>query len=80
MKERKHEKIGGGFVVMRRGKRTGRISVRPGKPPFEHPSRDSAEIEAMRLAEANPGETYVIMEQVRGFAAHVNPAPKKETA
>ena len=46
---RQNEEIGGGYFVFRRGDRTNR--VRPGKMPFEHPTKEAATEEAARLAE-----------------------------
>lgn len=60
MKPRKHEQIGGGFFVFRRGKKTGRISVRTTVLPFEHPSYEAAEAEALRLADIHRGETFQV--------------------
>lgn len=53
MKSRPGEVIGGGFIVLRRGDDTGRI--RPSFMTFEHPSRESAEAEAVRLAASRRG-------------------------
>ncbi|GHC61300.1 hypothetical protein [Limoniibacter endophyticus] len=58
---RKGEKIGGGFFVFRRGKKTGRISA-GNSLPYEHPSLASAAAEAARLAKMNPGETFEVFE------------------
>ena len=63
-KGRKGEVIGGGFFVFRRGKKTGRVGVRLGTTPFEHGSYESASAEAKRLTDANPGETYVVFEEL----------------
>jgi hypothetical protein len=57
---RKGEKIGGGFFVFRRGKKTGRVGV-TSSLPYEHPSLSSAVAEAERLSQANPGEIYQIL-------------------
>jgi endonuclease YncB( thermonuclease family) len=53
------EKIGGGFFVFRRGKRTGRVGI-SSTLPFEHPDLLSATREARRLAAATPGETFEV--------------------
>lgn len=53
------EKIGGGYFVFRRGKRTGRIAINT-TLPFEHPTAGSAAREARHLAQANPGETFEV--------------------
>lgn len=58
--ERDGEKIGGGFFVFRRGDDTGRI--RPSQPwPFEHPTREAAEIQAGRLAAKYPGYRFDVL-------------------
>lgn len=48
-KPRDGEVVGGGFFVFRRGDGTGRI--RPCMWPYEHPSIESAQREAERLAQ-----------------------------
>jgi hypothetical protein len=51
-KPRRNEKVGGGFFVFGRGRRTGRIktgAILAGRMPFEHPSEESAITEAERL-------------------------------
>lgn len=63
-KTRKGETIGGGFLIFRRGKRTGRIGVKLKSLPFEHGSLESAQTEVERLTKANPGETFVIFQQI----------------
>jgi len=55
------EKIGGGFFVFRRGKKTGRIAVKRNAMPFEHPSYESAKQEVARLERENLGEKFSIM-------------------
>jgi hypothetical protein len=62
--ERKNEKIGGGYLVFRRGKKTGRVGVRYNTLPFEHPSYHAAAQEAERLAKENPGETFRVFKEV----------------
>lgn len=61
MKQRKNEKIGGGFFVFRRNPETGRVA--PGSLPHEHPTRDAAVTEATRLAMQNRGATFVVLGQ-----------------
>lgn len=58
-KARTGEKIGGGYIVMRRGKKTGRVSVMS-TLPFEHPDFASAYAEVQRLMKENPKEKYEI--------------------
>lgn len=76
MKPRDGEKIGGGFLVFRRGKRSKR--VRAAAFPFEHPSLMKAIAECERLAAAYPGERYVIVGQC--YEAFVEPQPAEEIA
>ena len=65
MKERVKfgEKVGGGYFVFRRGKKTGRIAT-GNTLPLEHPSLESAQKEAVRLAGLNEGETFAVLYQV----------------
>jgi hypothetical protein len=63
MKQRKGEMVGGGWFVMRRGTDTGRVGCRPGFP-FEHPTLESAENEATRLAKLHPGHKFCVLNQV----------------
>jgi hypothetical protein len=60
-KNRAGEKVGGGWFVFRRGRRTGRI--RPSNFPFEHPTQESAMLEARRLAYAHPGLRFCVIGQ-----------------
>ena len=57
-KPRNGEEVGGGHFVFRRGDSTGRI--RPCTWPFEHPSYDSALVEAARL-HSEHGGTYDVL-------------------
>lgn len=68
MKPRKNEVIGGGWLVFRRGKRTGRIGIKT-TLPFEHGSRKAAEKEAQRLAEQHPGECFQVFGAAGGGVA-----------
>lgn len=61
---RNKECVGGGYFVFRRGKKTGRIGIRLKTMPFEHPSLESAQAEAARLASLNPGEVFKVFHQV----------------
>lgn len=54
------EVIGGGYIIFRRGKKTGRVGYKPYSIPFEHGSYESAQKEVARLMEENPGERYSI--------------------
>lgn len=65
---RKGETIGGGFLIFRRGKTTGRIGIST-TLPFEHPSLEAALREAARLAALTPGETYAVFQQVNTVSA-----------
>lgn len=65
---RKHEAIGGGFFVFRRGRRTGRVGIRS-TMPFEHPDYASAVREAARLAKMT-GETFEVF-QTTGTTAGI---------
>lgn len=79
MKERtdKGEKIGGGFFVHRRGRRSNRIHAAP--LPFEHATLMKAINECERLAALNPGAHYVVVAQC--YDAFVDPvAPEVEDA
>ncbi len=53
---RKGEMIGGGYIIMRRGKTSGR--VRGAWKPFEHDSEEAAIRQAKKLAKAYPGERF----------------------
>lgn len=64
MKPRPGEVIGGGWIVLRRGDDTGRI--RPSFMTFEHPTRESAEAEAARLAASRPGYRFDVLGVVSG--------------
>ncbi len=59
---RSGEKIGAGFFVFRRGDSTNRI--RPSQLPFEHPSKEAALAEAVRLAGVRPGYSFDVFERV----------------
>ena len=59
-KTRRNEVIGGGYIIFRRGKKTGRIGVKPHCLVFEHGSYESAQKEVARLEEVNPGEKFHI--------------------
>lgn len=62
-KPRKGESIGGGYLVIRRGKKTRRVSVKT-TLPYEHPDLESAEREVVRLQSEHPGEHFQVWEQV----------------
>ncbi len=55
---RPRQAIGGGWIVLRRGRRSRRI--RPGLTAFEHPSMEAACAEATRLAGLNPGRRFEV--------------------
>ncbi len=54
------EKIGGGFIVLVRNRKTGRLT----SPlhPFEHPALVGAVDEAIRLAAKSPRNTYAVLQ------------------
>jgi hypothetical protein len=58
-KNRKNEKVGAGWFVFRRGRIGGRI--KPAPFPFEHPSKQAAVAEAVKLAEKYPGNEFVVL-------------------
>lgn len=61
-KGRKGETIGGGFIIFRRGKKTGRVSV-GSTLPFEHGTFEEAFEEATRLAALFPEESFCVFQQ-----------------
>lgn len=71
-RNRPGELIGGGFLVLRRGKRSGR--VRPSFMAFEHASWAAAVIEADRLAAAHPGERFQVFQWTDQCLHPVQPA------
>ena len=60
----KGEIIGGGFLIFRRGKKTGRIGIKKNVIAFEHGDLISALSEVDRLTAENPGEKFVVFKQV----------------
>lgn len=58
------EVIGGGFIVLRRGRSLGRVKIDMKKLPFEHATLEKANDEARRLAKLFPGSTFSIFQQV----------------
>jgi len=63
MKERNGEKVGGGFFVFRRGKKTNRISAK-NTLPFEHPTFEAAKTEAERLTSLHQRERFAVFQQI----------------
>ena len=59
---RPNEVIGGGFFVFRRGNYANR--VKPGPLPFEHGTFESAQTEAIRLANEHPGLKFIILQDL----------------
>lgn len=57
------EQIGGGFIVVKRGRGSGR--VRMSQWPFEHPSMELAQSEAKRMSAKWPGRTFIVI-QIQG--------------
>lgn len=66
LKERtaKGEKIGGGFIVLRRSRSSGRVTIAPTTTPFEHPTLSAAINEATRLAKIVPGKKFCVFGQM----------------
>ena len=58
---RMNETIGGGFIVAKRGRDSGR--VRMPQWPFEHATFEGARDEAQRLAVKHPGQQFVVLTQ-----------------
>lgn len=77
-KAREGEVIGGGWFVFRRGDGTGRI--RPAHWPFEHASKEAAEAEARKLAEANPGLIFNVVGVANSFLSAAEPAEAQDAA
>jgi hypothetical protein len=57
--ERKGEKIGGGFFVVRRGRWAHRI--KPSQKPFEHPTLESALAQQKKLSKEHPDCIYKVL-------------------
>lgn len=66
LKERtaKGEKIGGGFIILRRSASSGRVTIAPTTTPFEHPTLSAAINEATRLAKIGPGKKFCVFGQM----------------
>jgi len=60
----KGEVVGGGLLIFRRGKKTGRIGIKRNAIAFEHGNLMSAQAEVDRLKELHPGEKFVIFMQI----------------
>ena len=60
----KGEVVGGGFMIFRRGKKTGRIGIKRNSIAFEHGDLVSVQAEVNRLEEVHPGEKFVIFMQI----------------
>ena len=73
VKNRKGECVGGGYFVYRRGKKTGRIGCKYNALPFEHDSYESAHTEAKRLAGKHIGETFIVLQEIKGSCVFVEP-------
>lgn len=58
------EKIGGGYIVLRRNAHTGRFNPNPHKPAFEFPSEEAARGQADKLAKKYPGATFSILQEI----------------
>lgn len=60
----KGEKVGGGFIVFRRHRSSGRVATPASTLPFEHGSFEAAEKEMNKLAKAHPGKEFCVFYQV----------------
>lgn len=58
------EVVGAGYFVFRRGRTSRRIKPDFKGFPFEHATLQAAEAEAARLARLNPGNEFVVLQQV----------------
>lgn len=58
------EKIGGGFIIFRRHRKSGRVALPQIALPFEHASFEAAEKEMKRLAAKHEGNEFCIFYQV----------------
>lgn len=47
-----------------------------GSPTYNHNSRESADKEAKRLSQQNPGEVFVVLKSATAFHCEVKPASK----
>jgi hypothetical protein len=63
----KGEQINGGFCVIRRGDKTGRL--RPSSWPMEFATEQAATDEANRLAMKHPGQLFAVWRQVSAVVA-----------
>jgi hypothetical protein len=60
----KGETVGGGFIIFRRGRTSGRIKLPAIKMPFEHKSFADAKLEMNRLAGLHKGNEFCVFYQV----------------
>ena len=67
-----HERKGGGFCVIRRGSRTGILKC--AKFTCEHPTLESAQAEAERLASVHPGEAFEVWQRAVAVPAAIKQA------
>lgn len=58
------EVVGGGFIVFRRHRDSGRVAAPSDGLPFEHPTLEAATLEAARLADKHPGKRFCVFTQV----------------
>ena len=68
------EVVGGGYFVFRRGRTSKRIKPDLRGFPFEHATLQAAEAEASRLARLNPGNQFVVLQQVSAVTHYFVPA------
>lgn len=68
------EKIGGGYIVMRRHTSSGRVAISPVGLPFEYPTLLAAMKEATRLATFRPGKQFCVFQEVNSILVSDNEA------
>lgn len=64
-KARNGEKIGGGFFIFRRHRKSGRIHPSPW--PFEHADAESAVAQAKKLAIGNVGHEFIVVGEFMSY-------------
>lgn len=64
--QRPGEQIGGGYIVVRRGRHSHRLRLP--EFPFEHPSCEAALTECARLSRAHPNQHFEVWARVAELA------------